>query len=140
MALGAQARAEGTTAVVAPDRHVRAGQIVSASDLRTVRVPEVRADRSFEDRAEVAGRTAARLLRKNRPISESQLEAPRAVSRGQQVVIVYRAGTLSVTTKGRAREDGAVGERIRVMNLGQRKSVTAEVIGEGRVRISGRGR
>ncbi|HEX8447361.1 MAG TPA: flagella basal body P-ring formation protein FlgA [Sphingomonas sp.] len=66
--------------------------------------------------------------------------APRAepvIRRGDPVDLIAGSDSFQVSTAAVAQEDGAPGGRIRVKTDGKAGIILAEVVGEGRVRISG---
>jgi flagella basal body P-ring formation protein FlgA len=67
-----------------------------------------------------------------RPILASALGPAALVERNQIVVLIYRSAGLTISTEGRALDRGAEGDRIKVMNLTSKSTVTG-VIGPGGV-------
>jgi flagella basal body P-ring formation protein FlgA len=68
-------------------------------------------------------------------ILPGQLVQPRAVRRGQRVVIEAVRGAMQVNGSGEALADGMPGERIKVRNVGSGRVVEATVRPDGRVRV-----
>jgi flagellar basal body P-ring formation protein FlgA len=68
-----------------------------------------------------------------RPIRVADLAAPALVLRNQTVRLIYRTSGLLITTEGRALGRAAAGERIRVLNLGSKATVTGTVMLDGSV-------
>ena len=75
------------------------------------------------------------VLYAGRPISRSQLGEPAIVQRNEIVQMIYLTGSVQIVTEGRALGRAALGETIRVMNLGSRTTVSAQVEGPARVRV-----
>ena len=73
-----------------------------------------------------------------RPILASALGPAALVERNQTVLLIYQSTGLSISTEGRALDRGGEGERIKVMNLTSKATVTG-VIGPGGVVYVGRG-
>lgn len=71
-----------------------------------------------------------------RPIRPDDLGPPAVIDRNQLVVLSYVAGALTITAEGRALGRGGVGDRIRVMNLASRTTVTGLVAADGSVRVA----
>ncbi len=69
------------------------------------------------------------------PIRGDQLEIAPLVRRGDRVTITVRSKGLQIVTSGKAKQDGQLGEMIRVMNLESKKNVYAEVVNAGDVLI-----
>ncbi len=84
---------------------------------------------------EVLGKRLRQSLRKGMPIRGDQLEIAPLVRRGDRVTITLRSKGLQIVTSGKAKEDGQLGEMIRVMNLESKKNVYAEVVNAGDVLI-----
>jgi flagella basal body P-ring formation protein FlgA len=66
-----------------------------------------------------------------RPIRAGDLRAPAVIDRNEVVTLQYRAGAISIVTEGRALDRAAEGERLRILNLSSRVTVTAVAIGPG---------
>lgn len=111
-------------------RTIRAQAIVTPEDLSLMPqdVPGTLAD----PRAAI-GMEARVMLYAGRPIRPGDLGAPALVTRNQIVTLWYRQGGLAITAEGRALGRAAQGERLRVMNLASRSTVTGTVTENGEV-------
>lgn len=69
------------------------------------------------------------------PVAMEVLVRDEVVHAGNQVVLSSVVGSVAVEAKGRALEQGAVGDTIRVRNLDTRQIVSGVVVGPGRVEI-----
>ncbi len=127
-ALGSGAMAQ-TVVVTNP---LRAQQIVTAEALGLI---EQATAGAFSDPAEVIGMEARVNLYPGRPVRFSDVGPPAIVERNQIVVMVYRYGALSISTDGRALDRAGVGERVRVMNLDSRLTVSGTVRPDGSVEV-----
>jgi flagella basal body P-ring formation protein FlgA len=87
----------------------------------------------YTDTAAVVGKEARRHFAAGSVLFASQLKAPLAVERGQRVQIVARSGTVEISSRGEALEDGSLGEQIRVRNLQSERIVFAWIDAPGRV-------
>ena len=87
------------------------------------------------DRSQMVGKVAVRNLTAGQPIRQSDVKAPRIISRGQSVTITSKAGGLTVTMKGRALGNARVGDRVWVQNQSSNKRVQGEVTPGGEVLI-----
>ncbi|MGI1662055.1 flagellar basal body P-ring formation chaperone FlgA [Palleronia sp. KMU-117] len=85
----------------------------------------------------IIGMEARVVLYAGRPIRPADIGPPAIVDRNGIVVLVYRQGGLSIETEGRALGRGGVGDRLRVMNLSSRTTVTGEVREDGTVLVGG---
>lgn len=70
---------------------------------------------------------------RGQPIRAGDLGPPTLIRRNELIRLSFRAGPLQLLTEGRALDDGALGERVRVMNLDSRRTVYGEVAGPGLV-------
>lgn len=84
---------------------------------------------------EVVGLQLRRGVRKGRIVRERWLEAVSKVKRGDLVRIVVRSGGLQIVGKGRAVTDGAIGDRIRVVNTDSRREITGRVTRDGSIHV-----
>lgn len=73
-----------------------------------------------------------------RPILASALGPAALVERNQTVILLYQSAGLTISTDGRALDRGAEGERIKVMNLTSKVTVTG-VVGPGGAVLVGSG-
>lgn len=128
-------RAWSGVAAAVPVRRLAAGQPIRAEDLR---IERVRADRAGQlaDPGAIAGLAARRPIAAGQPLAQSDLVRPAVIARNSAVLMSITAPGMSILAQGRALEDGAEGETIRVQNVGSRAVLAAEVIGPGRVRIT----
>ena len=86
--------------------------------------------------AALVGQEIRRAVYAGRPVAEGAPGPATLVERNAVVVMDYAAGALSIRTEGRALDAGAAGDRIRVMNLASRITVTAVVSGPDRVSVT----
>ena len=87
------------------------------------------------DRNHVVGKVAVRNLIAGQPLRQSDVTAPKLISRGQSVTITSKAGGLTVTMKGKALGNARAGDRVWVQNQSSNKRVEGEVTPGGEVLI-----
>jgi flagellar basal body P-ring formation protein FlgA len=75
----------------------------------------------------VLGRRTNRNIAANCVLRSDQVEMPPVVKRGDVVQMVAESSLLRVEARGVVRENGAVGDRIQVMNLSSKKIIYAQV-------------
>ncbi len=119
-------------------RHaVRRGDVIGEGDLDWT---ELRADRLpasvVTDPGELVGRTPRRVLRPGQPIRAEDVRAPIVVAKGASVIMTYHAPAMVLSAGGRALEDGAMGEMIRVLNTHSNTVVKATVAGGNLVTVA----
>ena len=81
------------------------------------------------DLSDVVGKQTRIALYKGRPLRPEDLGSPTVVRRNQIVTITFQRGGLSLRAEGRALDKGALGERIRVLNIDSRRTVFATITG-----------
>ena len=118
--------------VVVMARPVPRGALLQPGDLRL----EARDTTSLhggylEDPSQATGMLTRRPLSPGSVLAHNALEAPDVVQRGQQVVLLARAGGLEVRSAGEALSDGAQGDLIKVRNTVSSRVVEALVTGPG---------
>jgi flagella basal body P-ring formation protein FlgA len=64
------------------------------------------------------------------------IEQAQVISKGDQVVITARSGTLSVRMPGEALSNGGLRDQIRVKNLNSQRVIKAQVIAPGQVEVA----
>ncbi|NLU11827.1 MAG: flagellar basal body P-ring formation protein FlgA [Gammaproteobacteria bacterium] len=88
------------------------------------------------DLENVIGQKLTRQVQPNQIISANYLKPVAAVSKGDEVVIIARARSMSVRMPGTAMEEGAIGQQIRVRNTRSQRIVHARVTGPGQVEVA----
>lgn len=125
--------ASGYAPVIADEpvaaRNIRAGEVIAASDIE---IPD--SETALRKAAGFIGKETTRAIFRGQKISSVDLRAPTLVARNAVVTMEFLKGPLSISTEGRALDQGGEGERIRVMNLASRRIVTAIVIDSNTVR------
>ena len=100
------------------------GQVFKSGFLETRKFPARRVNSQVVTEAvDLAGMAARRSLRPNSPIRISDVEKPRIVKKNTLVSVVYKLQALNITFRGRALEDGALGETISVLNSRSRRTI-----------------
>jgi flagella basal body P-ring formation protein FlgA len=104
-------------------------QPIDADDIKVIKVNLSRMpSNAVLDPAQVLGRRANRSIAANSVLRSDQVEMPPVVKRGDVVQMIAESSILRVEAKGVARENGAVGDRIQVMNLRSKKIIYAQVL------------
>ncbi|MEM9782564.1 MAG: flagellar basal body P-ring formation chaperone FlgA [Pseudomonadota bacterium] len=83
----------------------------------------------------LAGLRLTRALRAGARVNAADLAPPRLIQRNARVMITFTHGTMTLSDRGRALADAALGETIPVLNLSSRRTVEAVAIGPGRVSV-----
>lgn len=118
---------------VVPTRTIRANSIILATD---VGLKNANNPNGFSRLADVIGQEARVALYPGRPINIGDIGPPAMITRNQIVRLHFSGGGLRITTEGRALERGAIGDRVRVMNLSSRATLFGQVQQDGTVKVS----
>ncbi len=123
--------AQAETLVAA--RTIPAQTIIEMADLlaRDMEVPG-----TISDPLLLVGMETRVALYAGRPIRLGDVGQPAIVERNQIVSLMYDAGGITVSTDGRSLERAGPGERVRVMNLSSRTTVTARIGPDGVAYVS----
>lgn len=113
-------------------RNLVAGTVIAPGDLTVIDTDRP----ALTDPSEAIGMQLRVAVYAGRPILESQLTAPRLVTRNQIVRIAFQRGALRINTEGRAMADGTEGAVIPVMNLISRVTMHARVNPDGTLSVS----
>jgi flagella basal body P-ring formation protein FlgA len=122
--------------VVVLVRSVGAGQPITADAIATEKRDSAAiVGAAIYDPAQAIGRVAARTLVAGGPLLDSDLMSPRAVRRGEAVMLVVRSGGLDVRAPGKAVGDAGLNERVNVENIGSHRIVQGIVRSGGEVEV-----
>ncbi len=103
--------------------------IVNSEDLQLARLETTSLTRkTFSSLKEMSGLRTTRLIQTGDVITENLVETLPVIARGGGVDIRFKKGSLEITTPGVARQDGKIGDEIRVKCVESKKSYTAKVI------------
>ena len=115
------------------NRAIRPATVLAATDLAllTTSIPG-----ALTSPTQAVGLEARVTLYPGRPIRPGDLGPPALVDRNQLVEIIYRTDALTIRTEGRALDRGAAGDRVRVMNLASRTTISGVVSDAGFIIVS----
>lgn len=118
------------------NRMVTPGEIITKADITWQKFPVRRVNRNVTtSTTDMVGQTVRRAVSAGQLIRETDITMPVVISRGSLVSMTFVNGALSLTTQGRALEDGGKGDVIRVMNDKSNQTVEAKVMGPDSVLI-----
>ena len=121
--------------VLMPTRTLERGHVLAASDLTRKKFNISNLRSGYITRPDDAvGLTLKRRVREMQPLSQSQLDSPVMVERGQRVLMIADQDGVEARTMGIAAKKGRKGEMIKVKNESSEREVTAMVIDMGVVR------
>jgi len=119
-----------------PTRRLGVGHIVRERDLQWITVRASALDRNvLVDEQLIVGQAARRPLTEGRPIRTGDVEPPLLVQRKGMVTITLETPRMKLTAQGRALEDGALGDVVRIENIQSRRTIEATVTGPNAVTV-----
>jgi flagella basal body P-ring formation protein FlgA len=122
--------------VVVAARPVATGQRLRADDLRLAERDIARLrDDYFVDPGAVIGQEVRQMLRAGDVVGQRAVRPATVIRRGQTLMIEASDGTVTVSMRGEALQNGRRGELIRVRNLSSQRVIDARVVGPDRVRV-----
>lgn len=115
---------------------MRAGTVIGKHDIEMITV----SNRSLGadlvvSAADLIGTTPRRLITPGQPVKVIEIEAPKIVERGEFVTMIFNRGPLQLTARGKALENGAKGDTIRVVNTSSNKTVEGLVTASKEVTV-----
>jgi flagella basal body P-ring formation protein FlgA len=81
------------------------------------------------------GNRTTRMIYPNTVLQRSMISSPPLVKRGDMVKIVANAGAMTITATGMVKQQGCIGETVRVVNTDSKRIITARVTGPGAVEV-----
>ncbi|MGI9494352.1 MAG: flagellar basal body P-ring formation chaperone FlgA [Geminicoccaceae bacterium] len=133
-----EGRAQALVSVAVLSRSIGRGEQISADDLDWIELAPSKLQKgSLIDADFIIGSEAKRRLRPGRALTNRDVGPPQLVRRGQPVRIIYADGDLRLSALGTARDDGAFGEPIRVVNPESNLQVQGIATGPAEVTIGG---
>jgi len=124
-----------TIDAIAVDRPIERGEVLKASDLTVVRRPKAEGGVALTDSSAAVGLAARHALRPAQALSAQDLMKPEVVARNDTVTIVYQVPGVTLTLRGQAKDAGAIGDTINVINVESKRVMQAVVSGPDRVTV-----
>ncbi len=90
---------------------------------------------AITDIGSIVGKRTTRAVAPKQPVVASMVEMPPLIKRGDAVTVVARYKNLRITTLAEAKDDGRLGETIRLENVDSKKEVKAIVTGDKQAEI-----
>jgi len=117
-------------------RRMNPGEVISRADIDWL---STRADRmaqnSLIELDDIVGLSPRRSIGPGQAIRAGDLEIPVTVAKKSLVTVHLVTANMTLTVRGRAMENGSMGEAIRVMNTKSNSVITAVVRGPGEVEV-----
>ncbi|MDR6770405.1 flagellar basal body P-ring formation chaperone FlgA [Azospirillum sp. BE72] len=130
-------RAFGVVQIPVLSRRVIPGDVIGPGDIdwQDVRADQTTSDTAATD-AQLIGMTPRRGVSTNQPVRLRDLQSPRMIDKGSLVTITLSTPSMTLTTQGKALQDGGKGEVIRVVNTQSNRIVEATVAGPNVVAVA----
>lgn len=118
-------------------RRMARGETIGRGDIETIQMQRDAVPRNAVlDPERLIGQTPRRLLSANAPLRLSDVQAPTVVAKGALVTVVLETERMLITARGRAMEDAAAGDAVRVLNTRSRAVVEGVAVGPNTVSIN----
>ncbi|MDP7142901.1 MAG: flagellar basal body P-ring formation chaperone FlgA [Alphaproteobacteria bacterium] len=115
----------------------RQNKIIRSNDIFWVKMHDENVQHDILLKEEdLVGMTPRRMISAGKPIRANELTQPQIVKRGENVTIMYQYGSITLTAEGKALENGARDDLIRVVNTSSSRPIDVFVSGEGLVTVS----
>ena len=122
--------------VLVASRQLQKGTILTESDMELKKTDLAKLHYGFfEELKYGAGKKLKRRILAGAVLTPAMIKDPQLIRRGQQITIVAQSGLMIVRMAGKALANGAVGERIKVMNVKSRKKLEGVITSSGEVKI-----
>ncbi len=118
------------------NRRMMPNEIIRNGDLTWVKMrsgPQLANNATLLE--DVLGKTPKRPLQAGAPIRQSDLGTFALVQRNESVTMIVRTKSMTLTVQGKALDDGAEGQTIRVQNPKSNRTVEGRVSGAGEVTV-----
>ena len=117
-------------------RRIPKGEVIKENDLFWLKMRADRTQRDvITDASALIGMTPKRHLRMEKPIRIADVQRPVLVKKGSVVTIILKKPGMSLTSQGRALQNGADGDTIRIKNKNTKRVIEAVVIGSSMVTV-----
>lgn len=117
-------------------RRLEAGATIGAADLDWMQIPEERISADLiTDFRQAVGREVKRDKAEGDILRSHDVVPPRLVLRGSTVMMRIETPFMTVTAQGKAQQDGAAGDTVRILNTQSNRIIEGVVAGPGVVEI-----
>ncbi len=130
-------RATAIAAVPVLTRRIKPGEVIEAADIAWLDMRETRSSTEvIRGQEQLIGLTPRRTITANTPIRPGDVREPQVVMRNSLVTISLQTRSIGLTAQGRALQEGAMGETVRVVNTMSNRTIEATVTGPNQVTVS----
>jgi flagella basal body P-ring formation protein FlgA len=117
-------------------RRVSPGDTITEADIAWISMPADRVPMGvITELADITGKTPRRPLKAQQPVRSGDLIDAVAVTKGSLITVALEGGNMSLTVQGKALQNGAIGDTIRVVNTMSNRTLDAVVVSASRVAV-----
>jgi flagella basal body P-ring formation protein FlgA len=113
------------------------GAIINRADLVERRMPRRFVTGSVQNLEALVGQQLRRPLAAGTPVRAGDVRAPTLITRNSEVLLQLKRNGLALSVRGKAMQNGALGDMVDVMNIRSKKIVQGTVQRDGSVLIGG---
>ncbi len=118
-------------------RAIQNGQMISAADMEWIELPSYKVQHDYIlDSNYLVGMTPRRMVMAGEPLKKNDVIEPLMVKRGERVTIAYQSGPIELLSEGKALQNGARGDLIRVVNYSSNRTIDAVIEQSGKVVVN----
>lgn len=122
--------------VLVASRQLHKNTILTADDVKLKRYNLAKLSFGYyEDLKSGIGMKLKRRVSAGSVLTPSVLKKPRKITRGQKVTIMAQSGSMLVRMKGKALGSGAIGDRIKVINIKSKRKLEGIITLNGEVKV-----
>lgn len=128
--------AEAFDAVVAT-RPLARGELLRDGDIAIEKRPKIEMqDDNLRNMAAAIGLEVRQAMRPGQVMRASDLMKPQLVKRGEPVMLLYEVPGIVLTARGKAEDNGAIGDVVNVTNIQSKRIIQGIVTGPGQVKVT----
>ncbi len=119
------------------NKSIQGGDLIKASDINMIEIPAYKVQSDYIINEEgLIGMTSRRMMMAGEPLKQNQIMEPVLVQRGESVRISYQSGPIQLISEGKALQNGARGDLIRVTNYSSNRTIDAVIQNSGLVVVN----
>ncbi|MCF6178514.1 MAG: flagellar basal body P-ring formation chaperone FlgA [Geopsychrobacter sp.] len=126
---------KATAQIVVAVENLQRGDLISSSSIELQAQDVSDLEKPFFTIGQLLGKQLKQSVRRGQPLVRRQVDFPPLIKRGAQVTIQAKSKGLILKASGEARQDGELGETIRVRNNGSQKDILCRVEASGLVSV-----
>jgi flagella basal body P-ring formation protein FlgA len=117
-------------------RSLQSGAIIQEKDIAWVTIRALSVNENIiQNTDDLIGSTPRKSIVSGNMIRSTDIEKPRIVNRGDAVTLVFNKNGMYLTTKGRAMQDGTIGDTITISNLSSNRQIEGRITANREVTV-----